>query len=246
MPITGGVDIHITVQLTKMEGPDPPYDHNFMLGSAVYSLLKEHAEDAADALHDSPYRSAYVLSEVHRVRGKPKEAWFRLGTSSDAVVKIAGRALTPSTHIRVGGTLFQITGLHIEEPVVRPGEYVTLSPILLKDRENGQSLVHDSPGYVESLASAINHQVRNYLKKEGTVKVVHFEPQAVRKRTIKERTVLAQKGRMILDGGEEELRLLVNHGIGLSPALGFGMVVGVNDGPVHNNGEKSPQYIGGA
>lgn len=196
-----------------------------MLGSAVYSLLKENAEDAADALHDSPYRSAYVLSEVHRVHGKPKEAWFRLGTSSEVVTRIAGRALTPSTEMRVGGASFQVTGLRIEEPIVRPGEYVTLSPILLRNKENDQSLVHDSPGYVESLEAAINSQVQNYLKKEGTVKVVHFEPQAVRKRKIKDRTVLAQKGRMILDGEEEQLRLLVNHGVGASPALGFGMVV---------------------
>lgn len=148
-----------------------------------------------------------------------------MGTSSEAVTRIAGRALTPSTEMRVGGASFQVTGLQIEEPIVRPGEYVTMSPILLRDNENGQSLVHDSPGYVKSLKTAINQQVQNYLKKEGDVKVVHFEPQAVRKRKIKDRTVLAQKGRMILDGEDEQLRLLVNHGIGRSPALGFGMVV---------------------
>lgn len=217
--------MHISVKLTRKEGSDPPYDHNFMLGSAVYTLLKEHSEEGASILHDSPYRSAYVLSEIHRVRGRPKEAWFRLGTSSEAVLRLAGKALTPSTDIRVGNTVFQVTGLQIEEPIARPGEYVTLSPILLRDKESGQSIVHGSEDYQAVLETAINHQVKNYLKKEGNIKVVHFEPQAVRKRKIKDRTFLAQKGRMILDGEEEQLRLLVNHGIGRSPALGFGMVV---------------------
>ncbi len=217
--------MHLCVRLRLTKGPRAPFDHNFLLGSAVYKHLHDLSEEVVDPLHDSPYRSPYVLSEIHHVANKPDEAWFRLGTSSEAVARAVGKALTPSTEVHIGGTAFQVTGLHMEEPMVRPGEYVTLSPILLRDKENGQSLVHDSPGYVESLGSAINQQVHNYLRKDGTVKVVHFEPQAVRKRTIKGRTVLAQKGRMILDGGEEQLRLLVNHGIGASPALGFGMVV---------------------
>ena len=208
-----------------MSGPNPDYDHNFMLGSAVYKLLKESSEEASTALHDSPYRSPYVLSEIHGVKGKPGEWWFRLGTSNNAVARIAGKALTPSTEITVGKSRFQITGIVMEEPLVRPGEYVTLSPILLRDKESGKSIVHDSPNYPETLEKAINLQIKNYLKKEGTIKVVHFEPQAVRKRKIKERTVLAQKGRMLLDGDDEQLSFIVNHGIGSSPALGFGMVV---------------------
>ncbi len=215
----------MTVALRRTEGRDPPYDHNFLLGSAVYALIRNHSGEASSILHDSPFRSAYVLSEIHRVSGKPKEAWFRVGTSSPAVSKIIGQALTPGTVLTVGPTQFQITGLSMEEPVVRPGEYVTLSPILLRDKENGQSIVHDSPGYVETLQMAANLQVKNHLKREGTIRILHFEPQAVRKRTIEKRTVLAQKGRFLAQGSEEDLSLIVNHGIGLSPALGFGMVV---------------------
>jgi len=217
--------MHITVQLQRTGGKDASYDHNFHLGSAVYTLLKETSDEAAGILHESYYRSAYVLSEIHRVRGKSNEAWFRVGTSNETVLRIISKALAPSLKLHVGGTEYLITGLQIEEPVVRPGEFVTLSPILLRDKNNGQSLVHDSPGYVESLEAAMNTQIENYMKTDGTVKVIHFEPQAVRKRTIKERTVLAQKGRMLLDGEEEQLRFLVNQGVGLSPALGFGMVV---------------------
>lgn len=217
--------MHLTIQLTRTEGRDAPHDHNFMLGSAVYKLLQEHSEEASATVHDSHYRSAYVLSEIHRVRGRPKEAWFRIGTANEALARNIGKALTPGTEFHVGKTGFQVTGIMMEEPVIRPGEFVTLSPILLRDKNNGQSLVHDSPGYVESLEAAMNRQVKNYLKKEGTIKVIHFEPQAVRKRKIKDRTVLAQKGRMLLDGEDEQLAFLVNHGIGLSPALGFGMVV---------------------
>lgn len=208
-----------------MSGPNPDYDHNFMLGSAVYNLLREHSEEASNVLHDSPYRSPYVLSEIHGVKGKPGEWWFRLGTSSGAVARIAGKALTPSTELSVGESSFQVTGIVMEEPLAVPGEYVTLSPILLRDKESGKSIVYDSPNYPETLENAINLQVKNHLKKEGTIKVVHFESQAVRKRKIKDRTVLAQKGRMLLDGDEEQLRFLVNHGIGSSPALGFGMIV---------------------
>jgi len=217
--------MHVTVRLQRTGGKDASYDHNFHLGSAVYTLLKENGDGAAEALHESHYRSAYVLSEIHRVGGKPGEAWFRVGTANETVLRIVSKALTPSIKLHVGGTEFMITGLQIEEPIVRPGEFVTLSPILLRDRETGKSIVHDTPGYKETLEAAMNSQVRNYMKVEGTVKVIHFEPQAVRKRTIKERTVLAQKGRMLLDGEEGQLRFLVNHGIGRSPALGFGMVV---------------------
>ncbi len=217
--------VHLTINLTRVVGRDPPYDHNFLLGSAVYRMLKERSEKAADIVHDSPSRSAYVLSEIHRVRGKPKEAWFRIGSSSEAIIRLVEKALTPGTSLIVGPTAFQIGSTGIEEPVARPGEYVTLSPILLRDKETGQSIVHDTPGYVETLQEAANQQVRNHLKREGTIRILHFEPQAVRRRTIEDRTVLAQKGRFLMDGGEEELRLLVNHGIGLSPALGFGMVV---------------------
>lgn len=217
--------MHVTVQLRRIEGRDPPYDHNFLLGSAIYNLLREYSDVASDVLHDSPYRTAYVLSEIHRVTGKPKEAWFRIGTSSEAVARNIEKALVPGTRMSIGKTVFQVTGLTMEGPVVRPGEFVTLSPILLTDKETGKSLVHDSNGYQKILEEAINSQVRNNLKTAGNVRVLFVEPQGVRKRTIKERTVLAQKARLLLDGPEEELRFLVDHGIGSSPALGFGMVV---------------------
>lgn len=103
--------MHITIHMNRMDGPDPPYDHNFLLGSAVYTMLREASGDAATAVHDSPYRSAYVLSEVYRVRGRPKEAWFRMGTSSGALLRLAGKALSPGTDIQIGPTLFRVTGM---------------------------------------------------------------------------------------------------------------------------------------
>jgi len=216
---------HLLVRLTSLEGGDPPYDHNFLLGSAVYHLLRERSHEASTVLHDSPHRSGYVLSEVHRVSGKSGEAWFRAGTSNGTVVRLLGGALAPGTKLAVGPALFKVTGLDMEEPIVRPGEFVTLSPILLMDKETGKSLVHDVDGYPRILEDAINAQVKHNLKTQGDVRVLNVEPQGVRRRTIKERTVLAQKARLILDGPMEELQFLVNHGIGRSPALGFGMVV---------------------
>lgn len=222
--------MHLIVQLKRTEGPDPPYDHNFLLGSAVYHLLREHSIVASDSLHNSPYRTAYVLSEIHRVTGKPREAWFRVGTSSEAVARNIGKALTPGTNMNVGKTVFQITGLLNEEPIIRPGEFVTLSPILLIDKTTGQSLVQDANGYDRILEDAINTQIRNNLKTMGNVRVLHVEPQGVRRRTVKKRTVLAQKARLLLNGPEEELRFLVDHGVGRSPALGFGMIVPTEKG----------------
>jgi len=218
--------VHITVQLRRTEGRDPPYDHNFLLGSAVYHLLQEHSDEVSDVLHDSPYRSAYVLSEIHRVTGKPNESWFRVGTSNEAVAKNIEKALVPGTQMNIGKTVFRITGILMEEPVVRPGEYVTLSPILLLDKKTGKSLVYDSNSYQKILEEGINAQIKNNLKTKGEVRLLHIEPQGVRRRTIRERIVLAQKARLLLDGPEDELRFLVNHGIGRSPSLGFGMVVG--------------------
>lgn len=217
--------MHLCVRLSLVEGPRVPYDHNFLLGSAVYRHLRELSDDVSGPLHNSPYRSPYVLSEIHHVPDKAKEAWFRLGTSSEIVAELFGKAIAPGKPLRVGPSLFQVKSLRLEDVVVRPGEYVTLSPILLRDKETSQSLVHDSPGYQEILQSAINRQVGNYLEGRGSVKVLHLEQQAVRKRTIEDRTFLAQKARLILDGEMEELRFLVDHGIGASPALGFGMVI---------------------
>jgi CRISPR-associated endoribonuclease Cas6 len=196
-----------------------------MLGSAVYRLLQECSDEAADVLHESPHRSAYVLSEIHRVRGKPKEYWFRLGTGVQAVGRIAKEAFPPGTRLRIGPTEFEISNLSEKEPIVRPGEFVTLSPILLRDRKTRQSLVYDSPQYKDALETAARKQVKNNLAVEDNVRIRYFESQGVRKRTIERRTVLAQKGRFLLEASEDSLRLFVNHGLGLSPALAFGMVV---------------------
>ncbi len=212
-----------------MSGPNPDYDHNFMLGSTVYRLLKEHSEEASNVLHDSPYRSLYVLSEIHGVKGKPGEWWFRIGTSSVAVARIIEKALAPSIELSIGRSHFQITEIMIEEPLSVPGEYITLSPILLRDNRGGQSIVSDSSDYARILERAINLQVENYLNKDGTIKVLEFESQGnskgIRKRRIKDRVVLAQKGRMLLNGDREQLKFLVDHGIGRTRALAFGMIV---------------------
>jgi len=217
--------MHLSIQLTKLEGPNVPFDHNFMLGSAVYNLLRESNEEGSSVLHDSPHRSAYVLSEIHGVRGKKEEFWFRLGTSNNSVLNLLNKAMQPGLQMCLGPTTFQITELIVEEPLVSPGEFVTLSPILLRDRETGMSIVADHKDYQATLQAAINGQINNNLDDTATVSVVRITPQAVRKRTLAGRTYLAQKARIQLNGMVEHLRFLVNHGIGSSPSLGFGMIV---------------------
>ncbi|MGQ0534616.1 MAG: CRISPR-associated endoribonuclease Cas6 [Methanobacteriota archaeon] len=217
--------MHLAVSMTRVEGPDAPYDHNYLLGSAVLAMIRDDSVEAADVLHDGHSRKPYVLSEIHRVPGKPTEAWFRIGTSHERVANIMAKAFAPTTTFAVGPSRFRVNGVETHETVARPGEYVTLSPILLRDRETDRCLVHDDANYRETVESAANHQVKQYLKREGTIRILQFEPQAVRKRTIRGKTVLAQKGRFLMDGAEDELRMLVDHGLGRSPAMGFGMVV---------------------
>lgn len=217
--------VHFTLGITRIEGKDPPYDHNYLLGSAVYHLLNAHSEQASKILHDSPYRTAYVLSEIYRVSGKESESWFRLGTGDKRISVLLAKAMTPGASFKVGQTTFMIHHVTLNTPSAQPGEYITLSPVLLKDRETGRSVIHDSPHYLEVLQSAANAQVKKYLKKSGTVRILRFEALGVRKRTIDGRIVLAQKGRFLMEGQEDELMMLIDYGIGLSPALGFGMVV---------------------
>lgn len=216
---------HLTVHLVRIEGRDPPYDHNYLLGGAVYHQLNEFSAEAAKVLHDSTARTSYVLSEIYRVTGNTEEAWFRIGTGYEKVLEIAERAMTEGTTIRIGETVFRVMNVSIWNSPIPAGEFLTLSPILLKDTKTGLSIVYDSENYESVLGQAANSQIWNYLKKKGSVNIKHFENLGVRKRTIKGRTVLAQKGRFLLEGPEEELRFLVDYGVGLSPALGFGMVV---------------------
>ncbi len=218
--------MHLAIRLSREEGRDPPFDHGYLLGSIVYTRVEEVDPGLSREVHDGHGRSRHVISEIHRVRDHPAAAWFRVGTDDEDVAGAIAKALAPGTELALGETRFRVTSVEREEPVARPGEFATLSPILLIDKETSRSIVHDSPAYRDSLEAAINAQIRANTKSEGAVRVLHVEPQAVRKRTIKMRTVLAQKARLLLDGPEHELRFLVDRGIGRSPALGFGMVVG--------------------
>jgi len=188
-------------------------------------MLHEYNKTIFDALHTSPTRSAYVISEIYPVKGMVNEFWFRVGTSVDVVTKTLMNALAPGVKIDIGGTEFQVTGIVLENPPPREGEYITLSPILLIDKNSGKSIVYDGQDYVKLLECAINTQIKNNLKEDGTIEVLAFEPKGVRRRKISNRVFLTQKGRMILKGEEKHLTFLLNHGIGRSPALGFGMIV---------------------
>jgi CRISPR-associated endoribonuclease Cas6 len=214
----------LLVRLTSLEGGDPPYDHNFLLGSAVYNILREYPE-LSSAIHASPRRTPYVLSEVFRCRGKKDEYWFRFGTSSQKLIEIMTRAIPKGTRLRIGESTFAVTGTSVANVPCLPGEYLTLSPILLKDKATGKSIVCDCPEYRSRLHEAVRKQVQNNMKREPEIEVRHFEPLDVRKRTIRGRIVLAQKGRLLIDGPPEEIAFLVNHGVGLSPGLAFGMIV---------------------
>jgi CRISPR-associated endoribonuclease Cas6 len=217
--------MHVSIKLTRTDGPDPPYNHNFMLGSAVYDRLEKASDTAADILHDSHERSAYVVSEIHGVTGTGKEAWFRVGTSSEPVTRLMTEAFRPGEPMRVGPSTFEIRELEVDEPPVRPGRFFTISPVLLREEDSHRSIVHDSDDYHGTLQAAINGQIRNNLDETSNVSLRRVEPQAVRKRTIDGNTYLAQKQRLHLNGSKDHLRFLVNHGIGSSPALGFGMIM---------------------
>lgn len=232
--------MHVSVQLTRTDGPDPPYDHNFKLGSAVYQRLQKTSDKAADALHDSHERSAYVVSEIHKVKGLDDEAWFRVGTSNQAVTNLLTQAFQPGEVLRVGPTSFEVRELQVDEPPARSGAFFTISPILLHEEASHRSIVHDSGDYHAILQRAINGQIQNHMDEPSSVSLRRVVPQAVRKRTIDGSTHLAQKAQLHLAGGEEHLRFLLNHGIGASPALGFGMVMLDTSRPGPNAREEFP------
>jgi CRISPR-associated endoribonuclease Cas6 len=187
--------------------------------------LTKASEKGADALHDSHERSPYVVSEIHRLPGRPKEAWFRVGTSNQAVTNLLTKAFNPGDVLRVGPTTFEVRELQVDQPEARPGVHFTISPILLQEDDSHRSIVHDSGDYHRILQTAINEQINNHLGETSTVSLRRVVPKAVRKRTIDEGTYLAQKAALHLDGSEEHLLFLLNHGIGASPALGFGMIM---------------------
>ncbi|MEM4276984.1 MAG: CRISPR-associated endoribonuclease Cas6 [Thermoplasmata archaeon] len=215
---------HLSVRLRITEGGDPPYDHNFLLGSAVYDVLKRYPQ-LSSAIHASPRRTPYVLSEIYRVTGKNGEYWFRFGASNKNLIELTKKALEDQSTIRIGQTAFAVTATALAEIPCSSGEYLTLSPILLRDKSTGRSLVFDTPGYEDALEKAIQNQILAYLNLKAQTRLIHFEALAVRRRTVNGKTFLAQKGRLLLDGPEQELSFLVDHGIGLSPGMAFGMII---------------------
>lgn len=171
------------------------------------------------------------------MRGKKGEFWFRAGTSNQTIVDLISRAIEPGQSLRIKDTLFNIRELKIEEPEIRPGQFVTLSPILLRNPDTKQSIVCDSEDYHGVLQAAINAQIQNNLNETSTVSLMHITPKGIRKRTISGRTYLAQKASIDLNGSKKHLRFLANHGIGRSPSLGFGMVV-------LNRNQPGPKFRG--
>ncbi len=217
--------MHLVVKLRMKSGRAPPYDHNFILGSAVYNHLRQHSDRVLSALHDSPKRSPYVLSELFPSRNLPGHWSFRVGSSNYKLVNLISECLPAGTPLQISESRYEVTDVSVDDVPCNPGEYLTLSPILLRDSVNRKSIVCDFPDYPRKLEEAMNVQIQNNLQKDGSMSVRHFEPLGVRKRRIKDKTVLAQKGRMLIIGPQDEIRFLVDHGVGLSPALAFGFIV---------------------
>lgn len=163
------------------------------------------------------------------MRGKKGEFWFRVGTVFEKTANLVKLAFQHAQKIKIRDTFFDVNGIKIDYPgreLIEPIALVTLSPILLYNRDNRRKCIlvddTDFPKYVQD---AINHQIKNARGSDGTVSVLRIEAQGVRKRTIKERTVLANKCRLWLEGSSEDLKHVVDSGIGNSPGLGFGMVI---------------------
>lgn len=220
--------MQITIRLQQQSPKSVSYNHNFSLGSALYEALRAFHPDVARELHDSHDRAKFAVGEIYhhpRFRG---EASFRVASPDERLLRMIAGSLVSCGKMQIGQSAYVVKGAEAHPtPTELPAPLGvhTLSPVLIRDRESPQSLVMDNCPYPDVLASAINHDVRKLTGREGSVSVLRMDKLQVRKRTLAGRTVMAQKGTFWLDGDPRDLAHVLDHGIGQSTALGFGLVV---------------------
>lgn len=198
----------------------------------MYDAVRARDATIATLLHDAPKRAPYVLSELRRAPRRaagPERAEqyvFRIGVRSQGLARVLADCFPPEACFPVGEARFRVEGVRpdLAVPPAR-GWFRTLSPVLLRDR--GRSVVADGPGYVARVQRAVDAQVVQYGALGcgvSRVRVPAMHPLGVQRRTIRGHRVLAQDALLWVEGPEAQVSLLVDHGIGLSPALAFGMV----------------------
>lgn len=224
--------MHVSVQLTRTDGPDPPYDHNAMLSAAVYEALRAHDSGLSEEIHSSPKPSPFALSEIYPFSRDTDQFWFRLASPDDHLARTLASAVFAAGNLNVGKTRFEVTGAEgrpTPDEIATPYEIHTLSPIYIRDRDSSDSLVKDNCDYTQVVTEVLNHQLQTATDLSGTLSVMNQDLGEVRKRTIADGTILAQKGHFWLDGDPREIAWVLDYGIGQSRALGFGLVVGGNN-----------------
>lgn len=224
--------MHVSVQLKRIDGPDPPYDHNSMLAAAVYEALRANDSKLSERIHSSPKPSPFVLSEIFPFNRADDEFWFRLASPDNHLARTLASSIFAAGKIEIGDVRFEVTGAQgrpTPTEIPTPFEIHTLSPIYIRDRESSDSLVKDNCDYLQVITEVINHQLQTAADLPGTLSVMNADLGEVRKRTIADRTVLAQKGHFWLDGDPREVAWVLDYGIGQSRAMGFGLVVGGNN-----------------
>lgn len=221
--------MHVSVQLTREDGPDPPYDHNAMLSAAVYEALRAHDSELSKQIHSSPKPSPFALSEIYPFNGGADEFWFRLASPDNHLARTLSSAVFGAGKLTIGKTSFQVSGVEgrpTPDGIAPPYEVHTLSPIYIRDRNSSDSLIKDNCDYPHVVTEVLNHHLQTAADMQGTLSVMNEDLGEVRKRTIGDGTILAQKGHFWLDGDPREIAWVLDYGIGQSRALGFGLVVG--------------------
>lgn len=221
--------IQATVRLAQATGRSAAYDHNYALGSAINESMRAFHPELSREMHRSPERSKYAVSEIYHVPHRRGEAWFRIASPDERLLRLIGGALVATGKMQVGAAQYVVEGVDahpVDIPVAPLGVH-TLSPIWIRDRDSPRSLVHDNCEYPKVLAEVINHDVKRATGRTGTVTVPNMGMLEVRKRTLAARTVMAQKGTFWLDAADaRDLVHVLDWGVGHSTAMGFGMVVG--------------------
>ncbi len=219
----------LTVMLTRIEGPSPPYDHNYLLASTVLAALKNRSAQAAAIIHDNTKTSPYVLSEIHPFPRRNGEFYFCFSTTNVRLAKLVEESFPNEANIRVGPTNFKVGGIkrsEVRASIPSPIEVATLSPVIVREKKNhSRCLIPDDAGYLDVLNDLVAAKIRKFAGPEETCKVLRVVPQAVRRRTVAGGTVLATKGHFFMHGSENGLRFILEHGLGANTAMGFGFVV---------------------
>ncbi len=219
----------LIVSLDNISKKTPCYDHNYLLASAFLNQLRLSDPQLSGIIHDMKTTAPYVLSEIHSIKGVSWKHYFCIATSSKAIAAHIERTFRAGSDLFIGDVQLSVVDIRSEDifdEMPSPLEVNTLSPVLVKEERNhGRCMLPSDSDYLKVLNQLITTKVHKFVGENDYCRVIRVEVQDIRRRHISNGVVLATKGRFYLDGTPKALKLILEHGLGASTAMGFGFVV---------------------